>query len=63
MSDRWAKKLMAGLFAFLAVACVSAAGTVLLGDGQANPSFAPAVLATAVIFAAFACWLFLDIDG
>jgi membrane associated rhomboid family serine protease len=58
--DRWSKSLMAGLFAFFAVACLSAAATTLLGDVPTNPSFAPAAIATAVIFAAFAIWSFRD---
>jgi hypothetical protein len=54
---------MAGLFAFFAVACISAAATALLGEVQTNPSFAPAAIATAVIFAAFAVWSFCNDAG
>ncbi len=63
MLDRWSKILMAGLFAFFAVACISAAATALLGEVQTSPSFAPAAIATAVIFAAFAVWTFRNPAG
>jgi hypothetical protein len=54
---------MAGLFAFLALACASAAATTLLGDGPTSPSFVPAVIATAAIFAAFSVWMFFDLEN
>jgi hypothetical protein len=55
--------LLAAVFAFLSVGCVSAAATALLSDGPAASRFVPATIATAAVFAAFAAWTIADTRG
>lgn len=58
MQGRWADLVLAAVFAFLAVGCASAAVSAVAAEGVYHPQFAPAAIATALIFGAFAIWTY-----
>ena len=63
MRERRRDVFTAATFAFLALACASAAVNALYNETAGLAHFVPAVTATAAIFAAFAVWMFFGIRG